>query len=75
MIVKEGIIMDIKQLGEAYLSEAQKVYARYMQLKEERASCICTNLYDLDRRIQILYDIYLEMKHTGQYLLHYPGRG
>ena len=66
--------MDIKQWGENYLLEANRIYDRFVRLKQERVSGNYTNFYDLDRRMQILYDIYLEMKHTGQYLLHYPGR-
>ena len=72
---KERIAMDIRHLGESYLLEAQKIQGRYLQLKEQRASYVGTNFYELDKRIQILYNIYLEMKHTGEYLLHYPGRG
>ena len=66
--------MDINQWGENYLLEANRIYDRFVRLKQERVSGNYTNFYDLDRRMQILYDIYLEMKHTGQYLLHYPGR-
>ena len=66
--------MDIKQWGENYLLEANRIYDRFVRLKQERVSGNYTNFYDLDRRMKILYDIYLEMKHTGQYLLHYPGR-
>ncbi len=56
------------------MAEAQQIYTRMVRLKSERAAETGANFYELDRRIQLLYDIYLEMRHTGQYLIHYPGR-
>ncbi len=64
--------MDIHRMGAQYLAEAERVYAHMIQLREQRKTGVQTNYYELDRRIQMFYDIYLEMKHTGQYLMRYP---
>ncbi len=68
--------LDMKALAWAqeYLLEADKVKKYLFRLKKQKSKGEQENEADLEKRIQMIYTIYLEMSHTGGYLLRYAKR-
>ena len=60
--------MDYKELSEKYFLESNVLNNYIRNLK--KLSKNSTDDLELHYRIQTLYTIYLELKHTGEYLYH-----
>lgn len=60
--------MDFNEWSEQYLKEAQIVRGRVDTLRAELKQVHGKQERDLLYRINILYSMYLELKHTGEFL-------
>lgn len=60
--------MDYIAWSQEYLLESEKIRAKVNRLKSELKTYKGDNARELNRRITILYSMYLECKHTAKYL-------
>lgn len=63
---------ELTQLAREYLAEAAALKQRMETLKEELKYAGCSESCEINRRIAILYTMYLECRHTGQQLAEHP---
>ncbi len=63
---------DFASWSQEYLLEAEALRRRVAVLRSELAAAPCSQCSDLNRRIAILYTMYLECRHTGQLLREHP---
>lgn len=65
--------MDYQTWSEEYRKEADNLQKRIRELKEEAAGCTPggAKQRELNGRIYTLYSMYLECKHTADYLADY----
>lgn len=63
--------MDFYQWGQEYLDEAAVLKERIIQLRREKSLPTCTEPRDLERRIYLLYSMYLDCRATGHRLQSY----
>ena len=64
--------MDYQNWANEYLTEAEALRQRVAALREELKTASCNQANELNRRIAILYTMYLECRHTGQLLFDHP---
>lgn len=60
--------MDYKKLASEYFTEATILNSYIKNLKREVKNKNAHDLNELNYRISLLYQMYLELKHTGEYL-------
>lgn len=60
--------MDYIAWSQEYLCEAEKLKSKVNRLKSELKAYRGDNARDINRRITMLYSMYLECKHTAKYL-------
>jgi hypothetical protein len=65
--------MDFNEWGQEYLEEAQQLRLRIDGLRAELKTAKHKEACELNRRIYMLYSMYLECKHTGLLLQGYEG--
>lgn len=63
---------DFAQLAQEYLTEAETIQKRITALKAELRTASSSQSNELNRRIAILYTMYLECRHTGRLLAAHP---
>lgn len=63
---------DFAQWAQEYLTEADNIQRRIAALKTELKTASFSQSNDLNRRIAILYTMYLECRHTGRLLAEHP---
>lgn len=65
--------MDFQKWSEEYRQEAEKIHRRIQELKEEARQCAPggAKQRDINGRIYTLYSMYLECRHTADYLADY----
>lgn len=61
--------MDYIKWGNEYLKEAQKIRERIDNIRESWGKKSQDEKLSVNRRTNILYEMYLECKHTGEKLL------
>lgn len=61
--------MNYIQWGNEYLKEAQKIRKHIDSIRENWSSKSQDEKLSVNRRTNILYEMYLECKHTGEKLL------
>jgi len=59
--------MDYSRWSSDYLFEAKKIFKHVSKLKKISKNSKKKNI-DLERRIYVIYQIYLDLKHTSEYL-------
>lgn len=64
--------MDFQKWSAEYAAEAATVKKRIDQLRIQRLNGSCADMLELDRRIAILYNMYLELRHTAGVLAKHP---
>lgn len=64
--------MNYQNWAEEYLTEAEALRRRVAALREELKTANCNQANELNRRIAMLYAMYLECRHTGQLLSDHP---
>lgn len=62
--------MTLKELGEQYLSQEQKIRKRIKELREFQKSLAHPDR-DLEARIFDLYTTAINLRSTGEYLINY----
>lgn len=60
------------QLAQEYLKEAEDLKQHIQKLKQALKTATCNETHELNRRIAILYAMYLECRHTGTALQSHP---
>lgn len=65
--------MDFNEWGQEYLEEAQQLQVRIDGLRAKLKKAKRKEACELNRRIYMLYSMYLECKHTGLLLQSYAG--
>ena len=63
--------MNFSKWGQEYLQEASELKVRIDALREQLKTAKSSELCDLNRRIYMLYSMYLECKHIGMQLQSY----
>lgn len=63
---------ELTQLAQEYLAEAANLKQRMELLKQSLKTAGCTESCEINRRIAILYTMYLECRHVGNLLLDHP---
>ena len=66
--------MNYKNWSEEYLLQAENVKKHLDKLKNERKHKCASEIENINSRISLIYQIYLELKQTGIYL-EYRYRG
>lgn len=66
--------MNYQVWSEEYFLQANKVKNHFQQLKKELKGKRASEKKDINRRIALIYPMYLELKHTGNYLKYYSRR-
>ena len=61
--------MNYRSLAEEYFFEANILKKHINNLKKQYKGEICPENSDIYYRVSTLYAMYLDMKHTGEYLL------
>ena len=64
--------MNYQTWANEYLTEAEALRQRVSSLREELKTANCSQTNELNRRINLLYTMYLECRHTGQWLAGHP---
>ena len=64
--------MDYQNWANEYFTEAEALRQRVAALREELKTASCNQANELNRRIAMLYTMYLECRHTGQLLSTHP---
>lgn len=65
--------MNYIEWSKEYFIDAEKIKQRLDVLKAERKYARVENIKNLNRRITMLYSMYLECKHTGRLLYNRAG--
>lgn len=65
---------DLTQLAQEYLREAAALKRRVDTLRQALRRASCSERNELNRRIAMLYTMYLECRHTGLLLSSHPAR-
>ena len=63
---------ELTQLAREYLAEAASLMRRMEELKKELKTAGCSESCEINRRLAILYTMYLECRHTGNLLAEHP---
>lgn len=63
---------ELTQLAQEYLAEAETLKHRIAGLRKSLKTASCSESCEINRRIAILYTMYLECRHTGQVLEEHP---
>ena len=63
---------ELTQLAQEYLAEAENLKQRMERLKTELRTAGCAESCEINRRLAILYTMYLECRHVGQVLAAHP---
>lgn len=63
---------ELTQLAREYLAEAANLKQRMERLKEELKTAGCSESCEINRRLAILYTMYLECRHVGNLLTEHP---
>ena len=63
---------DFAKWAQEYLTEADAIQRRIAALKTELRTASISQANDLNRRIAMLYTMYLECRHTGRLLAAHP---
>ena len=64
--------MDYEQWAGEYLAEAAHLRERIAKLRAALQTATASETTDLNRRIALLYTMYLECRHTGLFLQEHP---
>jgi hypothetical protein len=67
--------MDFNEWGQEYLQESQQLRLRIDTLRAQLKTAGHKEANELNRRIYMLYSMYLECKHTGLLLQSYGEEG
>ena len=65
-------MMEFTQLAREYRTEAENLKRRMETLKEQLKTARCSEAREINRRLAILYTMYLECRHTGKVLTEHP---
>lgn len=65
----KGDIMNYRNLAEEYFTEAEVLKGHINNLKSQYKGEICPENSDVYYRVSTLYAMYLELRHTGEYLM------
>lgn len=64
--------MDFQKWAAEYQQEADALSARITMLRQQRRTIGCRDINELDRRIAILYTMYLELRDVAKTLETHP---
>ena len=65
-------MMEFTQLAREYCTETEILKRRMDMLKEQLKTARYSEAREINRRLAILYTMYLECRHTGKLLTEHP---
>ncbi len=67
--------MNYKKLAEEYIKEAKKLNSYMLKIRKRYYFTTSIDDRNINFRVKTLYSMYLELKHTGEYLMcRYGGK-